>query len=294
MSRITLFAVIAVASVFCFASACNPLSEADDVTIPTIEPKLVLNAYLIPQNDVQKIFVATSLPLNYDLTDYYKSLSGYTEVWRLSERGVIPNATVHFTDLDNNVTITPTFDKKMLTYNFAKTDMAIREGGQYEVSVEYKDYPSIRERFVVPVCTKPEVDCADEGVASLVRIHAEKEPARYFYIHMLLRPKEAQDPPTHPQEFTYFVSSATSINGAITVRRRTVSVFDQLFNESRYELYSVHLFELDERTYLYFTALERNMQVQNNPFATPSLLRNYVENGFGIAAGVIDHGEILP
>ena len=50
-------------------NACDPISEADDVTLPVIKPKLVLNAYMIPQRDTQQILVATSLPLNYDLSD---------------------------------------------------------------------------------------------------------------------------------------------------------------------------------------------------------------------------------
>ena len=36
-------------------NACDPISEADDVTLPVIKPKLVLNAYMIPQRDTQQI-----------------------------------------------------------------------------------------------------------------------------------------------------------------------------------------------------------------------------------------------
>jgi len=270
--------------------ACDPISEADDVTLPVIEPKLVLNAYVIPQHDMQQIFVATSLPLNYDLSDYYKSVSHFSDSWRLSYKGVIPDATVRFTDLDNNVTITPIFSTKHLAYIFTASDMTIREGGNYEVEVSYRDYPPIKESFVVPKGTKPSIECEDEGLATLVRIHAKREPERYFcvYMNMGLKNVDIQ------QQFTYFVSTATSIDGAITIRRRSISPFGDWDGENRMKLESVQLWELDERTFLYFTALEKNQHVQDNPFASPSLLRNYVKDGFGIAAGIIDHGKLSP
>lgn len=268
--------------------ACDPISEADDVTLPVIEPKLVLNAYVIPQHDMQQIFVATSLPLNYDLSDYYKSVSHFSDSWRLSYKGVIPDATVRFTDLDNNVTITPIFSTKHLAYIFTASDMTIREGGNYEVEVSYRDYPPIKESFVVPKGTKPSIECEDEGLATLVRIHAKREPERYFcvYMNMGLKNVDIQ------QQFTYFVSTAMSIDGAITIRRRSISPFGDWDGENRMKLESVQLWELDERTFLYFTALEKNQHVQDNPFASPSLLRNYVKDGFGIAAGIIDHGKL--
>ena len=106
-------------------NACDPISEADDVTLPVIKPKLVLNAYMIPQRDTQQILVATSLPLNYDLSDYYKSVSRFADSWRLSYKGIIPDATVRFTDLDNGVTITPTFSTNHLAYIFTSSDMTI-------------------------------------------------------------------------------------------------------------------------------------------------------------------------
>lgn len=268
--------------------ACDPISEADDVTLPVIEPKLVLNAYMIPQRDTQQILVATSLPLNYDLSDYYKSVSRFADSWRLSYKGIIPDATVRFTDLDNGVTITPVFSTDHLTYIFTSSDMTIREDGNYQVEVSYRDYPSIKESFVVPKATKPVVECEDEGLATLVRIRVEKEPARYFCVYMNMGLKAADV----KRQFTYFVSTATSIDGAITIRRRSVSPFGEWSGNGRLELQSVRLLELDERAFLYFTALEKNQRVQDNPFASPSLLRNYVKNGFGIAAGVVDHGEI--
>jgi|GEM_PF-773276 len=295
MSRRSLLPVLTVLFfTFCITSACDPISDADDVELPVIEPKLVLNAYLIPQRDTQQLFVATSLPLNHDLSDYYKSVSHFSDSWRLSHKGVLPDATVHFTDCDNSKTITPVFDAAQLAYTFNSSDMKIREGGQYEVEVLYHDYPSIKERFVVPVAVKPQVECEDDGVATLIRIHAEKEPARYFCVCIRFGEKGAERGMNLLQANSYFVSTATSTNGAITIRHRTRTFFNDFPGESALKLRSIRLFELDERSYLYFTALEKNVIVQSNPFATPSLLRNYVKNGFGIAAGVVDHGEMLP
>ncbi len=271
-------------------NACDPISIADDVDLPHVSPQLVLNAYLIPQRDTQQIYLATSLPINAYLDEYYSSLANLPNPYEVASKGIIPNAEVRLTNLQGNKSITVPFNVKKLAYTFLSTDFAIQQDASYQIEVHYKSYPSLKESFQIPSGDVPKIELQDESIASLVHIYVPQTPTRYFCVYINLR-RRVNDPDTQEQNI-FFVSSESSTDGKLTVRQKNFLTFED-WNLSRRKLYSAQVLEIDERTYHFFQALEANQKVQENPFASPALLQTYIKNGFGIAAGVLDYGEIL-
>ncbi len=270
-----------------FLQSCNPLSIADDVEIPQVSPELILNAYLIPEEKVHHIFLAMTLPLNYDYSSYYASLRDYPNKRMLSMYGIIPDAQVILSNTKTGATYQVPFDLERAEYLFEDTDFAIVRGGKYTIEVKHRRLENLKEEFTILDFAPPRVELGSEGVLAWVRIYAAAHENRYFCVQMSLSAKSEYW--TTKTKKTFFVSTAQSVDGVINVRHRSVTPLED-FDSPLLVLDTVRIYELDSRAYKFFNALERNSKINGNPFATPALLKNYVKHGFGLATGVLDHG----
>ena len=282
-----LFVILLFATTF---SSCDPISIADDVDVPEVAPKLVLHALLCPQASFQRIYVQTTLPVNAELDEYYRSLKGELDATDLARVGIITKAKVRIINLSTQTEIIPTYLPKEYSYVFDTKDFPLNEGSRYRVEVSFGSYPALAEETEIAVHNPmPVIDFDSDHFSAFIRLHVDRTPNRYFCLYAYSHSEYA---PTMPLQKWYYLSSETSLDGVVTVRQR-LNRNNPFEGELRMpQLDSVRLYEIDESTYRFFQALEKNEEVRDNPFSSPSILSNYVRGGFGLVTSLWYHGSV--
>jgi len=156
-------------------SACE--SFVSDVDGLKSDPKLVVNAYLSPEDDTIKVSVKRSYPLYQLRPAYFEQLDP------------VKNATVILSEGSNSVTIS--FSEQYQSYVIAQSNFPIRAGRTYRIEVRASGLETVTAECTVPVQSAPaieitEIEQLSEYGYSEYRIHFRfrdhSEPGHFYRV----------------------------------------------------------------------------------------------------------------
>jgi hypothetical protein len=285
MQRVVFFFAVILISI----SSC--IDDVDNIKLPNVEPKLVVQSFITP-NDSVKVHVWLSSPINYNVTsggDYYDD-----------EFVVISNADVLLTNQSGTEQMLVPFDSSLDYYALSPQEFGIQMGETYTLSVISPEYGAITASTTVPsyvpIVSSVELDTLNENEWGDVRgiltgyLTDEGGVENYYAAHVFNYSEY-----TDGEDTNSYISFATRMLISDKGYDGEDMPFRVDFSLSVYEDHLVHLYALsvDEHYYRFHRSLDNVGDFEDNPFTESTHLYTNIEGGLGVFASYVSADVVI-
>jgi len=285
MQRVVfLFAIILVSITSC-------IDDVDNLTLPAVEPKLVVQSFISPTDSV-KVNVWLSKPINYNLP--------INDVYYGDEVIVVSNANVLLTSQSGTEQMLVPFDSSLGLYALSPEEFSIQMGETYTLSVTSPDYGTVTASTTVPsyvpIVSNVELDTLNANEWGDVRgiltgYLTDEGSVENFYA-------------THVFNYSEYAIGEDTLTYISFSKRMLISdkgydgediPFKVDFCLSVYGEHLVHLYALsvDEHYYHFHWSLDNIEDFEDNPFAESTHLYSNVEGGLGVFASYVSANVVV-
>ncbi len=261
-------------------SACDPITEVDDIELPQGKQLISVYALLREEGELQAIYVGQTLPIGYDKflplnrqkpqeDDTDTPLSFPTQ----------ENAKVELEDLNTGTKLLIDYDNEKARYVYPSNLLPLLKAHRYRLRVAVPNLPSVESEATLPSGEK--LLCAVDTTEFLqVQITAPKEEKRFFVVYAYNTNRVSKDK-YEVVDYDY-IATEDSNDGVV----RAVfgdNVFG--FNANKRNLNAIEVYELTEPMYRFMksASLAKNSA---SPFSSPVAVQGNItggRGGFGIA-----------
>ncbi|NLF41672.1 MAG: DUF4249 domain-containing protein, partial [Bacteroidales bacterium] len=260
------------------------ISDAEDIEIPEVEPKLVVHCFISPDDDTITLKLGQTRPLNNSTVIY--------DDW--NQQNPIVNASVQISN-QNGDSKTLTYSSLHQSYILPCLDFPIEVNKSYYLSVSAPDFKSISASCTVPAPNQNIIvnDVITQQINEystdyIIKAQITDIPNVENYYHFQIYLKSAE-PYLNPKYQTNYYTqmdfqigesffSDKNLDGAVfpfVAKAQSSSP-----NNSGISEYKLILLTTDEHYYRYHTSL--NIHQSPNPFIEPTILYSNIINGSGV------------
>lgn len=263
-----IFCSVIIAGFILFFQGCT---KDADVKLPVVESKLVINAFISPQDSIIKVMVSLSQPL------YNNSNSGlYPNV---------ENATVQISDGVNSITLI--YNSADNYYSINASQFPIVAGGIYNLTVYTPDGKNVNASTSVPAPNSSLSFSAnninDPNQPETYSINAtwNDSPGIEDYYRINYYSKQFYDGDIDTSYYSQFSEHYTDKENDGKTFNQYFEVYKMNSTGSAGELY---LIRATKEYYLYHTKLMEAIN-SGGPFSEPVQMFTNINGGYGIFAG---------
>lgn len=265
---------------FCLFIALMPaFISCDDfvseVEVPLTKPKLVINSYISPEDDVIKVIVQRSLPLYTDRPAYDQRFP------------VVSDATVILTQGENSITIP--YYPYAEHYHIAASEFPIEPGKTYYLEVSTPDGDKATASCTVPFNLPPDIEISnidtrnENGyISKTVNFRFKDKPGAgdFYCTELLIRygiglPSEGYYNPLDVETGDRFVTDANKDGEYFFYKTYSIGMMPQ---ENVNLL--IHL-SITDQNYYSFHKSAYTVE-DDSPFVEPTPVYSNIEGGLGV------------
>jgi len=267
-----------------FINLYSCTSEAEDIEIPEVEPKLVVHCFISPDDDTIKVRIGQTRPF-FNSTIIFDN-------W--NQQDPITNASVEITS-PNGISKTLTYSPTYNSYILPCLDFPIEVNKSYSLSVSAPEFKSISASCTVPAPNQniivneviaQQIDDFSTDYIIKAQITDIPDVVNYYRFQIYLKSSE---PYINPDDQNiYYTQMGFQIGESLfSDKNLDGAVFpfvaeaqSSSYNNSDNSEFKLVLLTTDEHYYKYHTSL--NAQENPNPFVEPTILYSNIINGSGI------------
>lgn len=267
-----------------FISIVSCIDDVDNINLPRIEPKLVVQSFIEP-NDSIKVIVWQSNPINYNLP--------IADIYSNNGMAGLREAIVTLRNSGDQIVEIP-FVEELGMYVIPPTAYSIERGNTYHLKVSLPGYKEVRASTTVPdyVPILKEIKLNISNVeewnttrATLTGRIADEAKKINFYA-------------LFHYNLIQFSNWTDTINFQSLTKR-------ELYNDRGYDgenipfridyslqnndslNFSLYVLSVDEHYYRFYQSLNNIEDISENPFAESNHLYSNVEGGLGVFASYV-------
>ncbi len=258
------------------------IDNVDDVNLPRVDPKLVVQSFIGP-NDSLIVTVKASRPINYNVPT--------TGGWSSDEYVVITDATVTIKNTKTNEGVTLPYISSIGKYAITANEFSVENDEEYSLSVSANGYKSVSASTKVPnsysVVSEITFDTlsvnqyGDRTIIASGFISDSPGEVNYYSVtlYQLSTYNWSGTDETYINFFSRVLLTDKGKDGEDLSFK--IEMWDYQSDDKKIYIY-VH--STDEHFYRFHKSLENIEDYMDNPFAESSIMYSNVEGGLGVFA----------
>lgn len=244
------------------------------VEIPDNEPKIVVNAYLAPENDTVQVWVSKSTPL-YHVYD--------------ENNQMLTNATVEISG-NGSSWINLNYDANTRSYITLSSVLPIVSNSKYYIRVSAPTFKSVESELTIPAFeninfrySKYETRVSEWGDTSRLITYKFNDPAgtQNFYAFKAIANHYDGGNTSFTSEL--YIENSSWLISDKTYDGKEITVTFNGYGISSGDTIQITALQTDETFYLFHSSLEN--YGGDNPFSEATPIYSNITNGLGVFAG---------